>query len=1191
MPQNFQPENPPKIHQILERLKSAIRGTRFTLDDILTVIVHLFYHGSGNQLKTKSREQVKTDVRPYGIGVENLRKILNILHETQIIQKQTNRTKALEDAEPLYQYARNTRTTVVVPPNVWQALEVAVQNAYIRLNELFIVVKALFYEKKGKICCKGRTHLYPIIKQYSIPRNRLEAILAFLEEQGVTIKREKYRVPTIIGIKLWHEITQGITPPLPEESVPPQEEPLAKVPICQQVTVNSPQIEKELHIIMTKLTKCAEQEQTTLETILKVVRELFYEENGQLKVNPRDSIESILRKQRIYHTELRSIYQILKNTGIIDRTPNRRTIPTEIAKILYCYLQETGTEIEEDKPQLPQNVWKVLEKQAKSHGIDIKQLFAVVTHLFEEKDGQLFPKGRERILKDLKQYEMGGRKVRAIMSFLEEQQIMKRREESRKRIATPLGERLQEELDTGQIVASLPPISGKLTTERETRKYKEDKYLDQHQRSGLLIPDQDEARSLLKQIWNLPKMNRETLCRLLHEETGIAMAGSTVSRYCVGKRSIPGHVRAAIFSIYTKMEPNKLRTRLEEQVLQETQQQEEARVTLRSLFEDGLPFPEISQKLKGLGLEISPPTLVNMAAGTQQIPFKYIVAINELRKIVSEQYPEIPDPKSLVNMIEELEQRGYSTDSLAREIHAHLPLILREKITERGVSALLKRTKKKPDRKKTLLLGYRVAIKQVYDKFSKKRSIRMEGSIEKIAHQLEKENIPIAFKKAKFNKEESILRLATILVAKQIQEFIYSEYKDRRREEPDKPREIAPIGSRSIAAYTRRKGLKTNYNDIERLQRALERMNMLKSGWLTEVGKGFIANSLERPEEVIDGDVIYLLRFRSMKPKQFKWMLQILQESPEGIAQYLLAKILQINDKSFRQVVVNLEKLQLLQRNDKGDLFMTSLSAEIASKLQGELPVTVRTRLKKTRETPIGRVRDEKAALGEIFYDYVIAQIFPQSKVIDQVSRPTGVGGIDRLLRNSKGLIAIELKALEKESAVWRNYDVYRTLLNHLSNIAKEHGGTWPIFSCLMTTARIDENFFVLRWKRGKQEKVYNELSRMPYSAAILEPGLVSVRIPVVLQKTKLIPFKPNTTFLDMESERNKKWVEILVYGDPFIRTKIKHNVAALLLLETLQQHWKDFAKDKKIRVPTSRWEKAIKESSLKPILGVEEES
>lgn len=948
---------------------------------------------------------------------------------------------------------------------------------------------------------------------------------------------------------------------------------------------------KKLQKILTGLTKYAEQEQTTLTNILKVIRELFYEENGQLKTNPRVSIEPILRDQRIYHTELRSIYKILKVAGIVDRTQTRLTIPTKKAEILYSYLQETEPEVEEDKTQLPQNVWKVLEKQAKIHGIDIQQLFAVVTNLFEERGGQLFPRGRERILKSVIKYKIGGRKVRAIMSFLEEQQIMERKEGSRSRFATPLGEKLQEELNTGQIDASLPSISDKLTKERETKEQKKKRYLEQHQRKGLPIPDQDEAKRLLKRIWDLPRMNRETLCRHMQEETGLEITGSTVSRYSTGKRSLPDHVRSAIYSIYTKMEPNKLRKQLEDQILQETQQQEEARAVLRSLFEDGLPFPEITRKLKDLGLEINSPTLVNMAAGTQKIPLKYTVAIRELRKIISEQYPEVPDPESLANMIVELEGRGHSTDSLAREIHAQLPHFLQEKITEGGVSALLKRIKKKPDRKKTLLIDYRVAIKQIFDKFSKKRSKQMEGSIEKIAHQLEKENIPIDFRKAKFNKEESILRLATILVAKQIQEFIYSEYKDRRREEPDKPREVAPIGSRSIAAYTRRKGLKTSYNDIERLQRALERMNLLRSGWLTDEGKVFIANSFGRPEEVIDSDVIYLLRFRSMKPKQFKWMLQILQESPEGIAQYLLAKILQINDKSFRQVVVNLEKLQLLQRDDKGDLFITSLSAEIASKLQRELPVTVRTRLKETRETPIGRVRDEKAALGEIFYDYVITQIFPQTKVIDRVSRPTGEGGIDRLLRNSKGLIAIELKALEKESAVWRNYDVYRTLLNHLSNIAKEHGGTLPIFSCLMTTARIDENFFILRWKRGKQEKVYNELSRMSYSAAILEPGLISVRIPIVLQETKLIPYKPNTAFLDMESERNKKWVEILVYGDPFIRTKIKHNVAALLLLETLQQHWKDFAKDKKIRVSMRRWEKAIKENNLEPILGAEEES
>ena len=948
---------------------------------------------------------------------------------------------------------------------------------------------------------------------------------------------------------------------------------------------------KKLQKILTGLTKYAEQEQTTLTNILKVIRELFYEENGQLKTNPRVSIEPILRDQRIYHTELRSIYKILKVAGIVDRTQTRLTIPTKKAEILYSYLQETEPEVEEDKTQLPQNVWKVLEKQAKIHGIDIQQLFAVVTNLFEERGGQLFPRGRERILKSVIKYKIGGRKVRAIMSFLEEQQIMERKEGSRSRFATPLGEKLQEELNTGQIDASLPSISDKLTKERETKEQKKKRYLEQHQRKGLPIPDQDEAKRLLKRIWDLPRMNRETLCRHMQEETGLEITGSTVSRYSTGKRSLPDHVRSAIYSIYTKMEPNKLRKQLEDQILQETQQQEEARAVLRSLFEDGLPFPEITRKLKDLGLEINSPTLVNMAAGTQKIPLKYTVAIRELRKIISEQYPEVPDPESLANMIVELEGRGHSTDSLAREIHAQLPHFLQEKITEGGVSALLKRIKKKPDRKKTLLIDYRVAIKQIFDKFSKKRSKQMEGSIEKIAHQLEKENIPINFRKAKFNKEESILRLATILVAKQIQEFIYSEYKDRRREEPDKPREVAPIGSRSIAAYTRRKGLKTSYNDIERLQRALERMNLLRSGWLTDEGKVFIANSFGRPEEVIDSDVIYLLRFRSMKPKQFKWMLQILQESPEGIAQYLLAKILQINDKSFRQVVVNLEKLQLLQRDDKGDLFITSLSAEIASKLQRELPVTVRTRLKETRETPIGRVRDEKAALGEIFYDYVITQIFPQTKVIDRVSRPTGEGGIDRLLRNSKGLIAIELKALEKESAVWRNYDVYRTLLNHLSNIAKEHGGTLPIFSCLMTTARIDENFFILRWKRGKQEKVYNELSRMSYSAAILEPGLISVRIPIVLQETKLIPYKPNTAFLDMESERNKKWVEILVYGDPFIRTKIKHNVAALLLLETLQQHWKDFAKDKKIRVSMRRWEKAIKENNLEPILGAEEES
>lgn len=465
----------------------------------------------------------------------------------------------------------------------------------------------------------------------------------------------------------------------------------------------------------------------------------------------------------------------------------------------------------------------------------------------------------------------------------------------------------------------------------------------------------------------------------------------------------------------------------------------------------------------------------------------------------------------------------------------------------------------------------------------------MDEPLEKIIYQLEKEDIPIEFRKAKFNREESILRLATILVAKQVQELIYSEYKDRRREEPDMPREVAPIGSRSIAAFTRSKGLKTTYNDIEHLGRALERMNLLKSGWLTEEGKTLITSLLERPEEVIDGDVIYLLRFRSMKPSQFRWMLKILLESPKGIAQYQLATVLQINDKAFRQTIMNLEKLQLLRRDCKGDLFVTPLSEEIASKLQRKLPDTVRVRLEETREKPIGRVRDEKAALGEIFYDYVITQLFPQAKVIGRVSRPTGEGGIDRLLESPKGLIAIELKTLERDSAVWRNYDVYRTLLTHLSIIATEHGGTLPIYSCLLTTARIDENFFILRWKRGKQEKLYNEFSKMPYSSALLEPGLISVRIPVIHQVTKLIPHKPNTTFIDKEMERNKKWVEVFVYGDPFIRTKIKHNVAALLLLETLQQHWREFRHDKKVNIPPHKWKDAIKTNSLEALLEIEE--
>ncbi len=43
---------------------------------------------------------------------------------------------------------------------------------------------------------------------------------------------------------------------------------------------------------------------------------------------------------------------------------------------------------------------------------------------FEVRDGKLIPKGRGRILKDLDSYKIGGRIVRAIMSFLEKHQIL-----------------------------------------------------------------------------------------------------------------------------------------------------------------------------------------------------------------------------------------------------------------------------------------------------------------------------------------------------------------------------------------------------------------------------------------------------------------------------------------------------------------------------------------------------------------------------------------------------------------------------------------------------------------------------------------------------------------------------------------------------------------------------------------------
>ncbi|MFQ6125919.1 MAG: hypothetical protein ACE5R6_15130 [Candidatus Heimdallarchaeota archaeon] len=903
----------------------------------------------------------------------------------------------------------------------------------------------------------------------------------------------------------------------------------------------------------------------SLQDVLNVTRHLLVCENGSIKARARETIAPEVRKYLIGERNLRAILEILRKVKII-RTEGHRTIPLERATVLLEYLHSLPEEA-----QINKNVWSEIEKAAKRDGHNPREIFAVVKHLFVRKGELIRCRGRERVVKKTVAYNIGGKKLRKLLAYLEQEGIIGTSDKTR--FPTARGEQLYHQLEQGQIPAELPPRSDRLTKQKEDLKQKIAQYLVKYKQRYGKPPDEETAKQFLVKIWDLPTFTRKDLVKMLTEKTGVNLSGASLSRYKLGQREMPEHICAALHEISIELDVERLKERQKTQQEQLKKRVETARNALRELFEKGFSFPKLSKQLESLGLNISAPVLAHMSRGTQKILSQHIPPILELHHRISTKYPAIPTVQEIADMISMLNNMGYSTLELARQVHKKLPPPKKREIQFNGVSKALREFKKKPDRKKPIPLSFRLAIKQVYDELLLQQKVVIDKPIQKIAEELQSFNLPMDPRKAKFTDAKIRKGLAIVLIAKRLQEYFYGEFRDRRTDRPDHSRVVAPIGSRRIAAFARAKGVDLTYNNIEQFQRILEQGGFLEQGWLPS-GKKKWLDSIITLSDLFCLEIFYLSRIRGLDYLNFQKLLGLLKHVTKA-PQAAIADLLGIDRKTFYTAISNLERYQVVTRDVIGDLLLTPKGELLANRLPQEIDEIINSNADLEEQLVlIGKINNYKAALGDILFEYILERLFPDYQIIATV-QPVGEHGIDRVLKKEEELIGVELKARMKSDPIWRTEKTFRILLRHNLEMKRNYG-KFPHHMLLITTADTSEYFQMIAYRVSKQMKTYRSTPILRYTQNRLADGTLQLRFLYDFSKKRWIRSEDSLENTDNSGMRNKKWFEVFIIGDKQIREVIKDNNPAQELLALLQTSREEVVLPESPEETLDNWKKRI---------------
>jgi len=903
----------------------------------------------------------------------------------------------------------------------------------------------------------------------------------------------------------------------------------------------------------------------SVQDVLNVARSLLFRENGKIKARARERIAPEVRLYGIGERKLRTVYEILRKAKIIC-TEGRRTIPLERAYELFEFLKNLPEE-----PQINEDVWSDLKEKARRDGRDPRELFAVVKYLFMRRGAKIRCRGRERVVKETVNYDIGGRKLRKILVYLEQAGLITK--SGKTRLPTARGEQLYRQLEQGQITAELPPRSDRLTKQIEVQKQKIDQYLTEYEKRYGDPPDEETARRFLIKIWDLPAFRRTDLINLLTEKIGLNIHGPSLSRYKLGQRTIPDHIRAALHEIYIQLNVERLEKQQKTQQEQLEKRAETARKALRELFENGFSFPDLSKKLEQLGLRIPAQLLAHMSRGTQKILPQHIPAILELQRRITNNYPAIPRAQEIADMIKALNEMGYSTYELARQVRERLPPAEKKKIQFSGVAKALREFKKKPDRKKSIPFPFRLAIKQIYDELLMQQEIVIDRPIQKIAEDLQKFNLPMDPRRSKFTEAELRRGLATVLVAKRLQEYFYGEFRNRRTDRSDLLRMVAPIGSRRIAAFARAKGIDLTYNNIEQLQRILEQWGALEQGWLSSEKVEWL-DTIVAPEELFSLEIFYLSRIRGLDYDSFQKLIGLLKYAKK-VPQAAIADFLRVKRDTFYTTISNLERYLVVKRDTIGDLLLTSRGERLAILLPQKINELFNSYgdLKKQLFL-IGKKNNYKAALSDIFFDYVLERLLPAYQIIDAV-QPVGEPGIDRVLKKGEELIGVELKARVKKDPIWRTEKTFRILLRHMKEMERDYRKL-PHHMLLLTTADTSVHFKMVAYRVSKQMKTYRSTPVLRYTQKRFTDGTLQMRFLYDFLKERWLRSEESLKHTNNDAMRNKKWFEVFIIGEQQIHKTLKDNKAAQELLALLQIAREELQLPESTEEELAKWKERI---------------
>jgi len=305
-----------------------------------------------------------------------------------------------------------------------------------------------------------------------------------------------------------------------------------------------------------------------------------------------------------------------------------------------------------------------------------------------------------------------------MLHHLEEQGILIRK--GKNRYPSGKGEKLYAQLRAGEIPVGLPKTSEKLTKDREVKEQTLDQYLEIYRQQYGAPPSLEEATRLLEELWSVPSITRKQIAQLLQKETGISISEVTISRYKLGKRTMPEYVRAALQLLHRQLKPKDL-AQIEEKE-KEHLDIEEKRVQecLKDLFHKGLSYSDITKELRREGFNVSRDILYQQAQGSMRTYPNQIHVIFKLWERINQDYPSVPTPKKVAEMLQILEARGYSLATIATMVYEILPAGKKRTVSHDSMSVILRRFKEQPERKKPIHLEYRIAIKRIFEKLSTK---------------------------------------------------------------------------------------------------------------------------------------------------------------------------------------------------------------------------------------------------------------------------------------------------------------------------------------------------------------------------------------------------------------------------------------------------------------------------------------